>query len=62
MKWGTEPWKPSGSRRVIRKFIFFPTQLRNHQDVLEWRWLEVAYIGQWLGASGTWWCDTWEER
>jgi hypothetical protein len=44
-----------GSHRFTRKFLIFPTTLRNDEDRMETRWLEWAYIAQTRTHSG--WID-----
>lgn len=45
-----------GDQRVRRAFLWFPRYFDG-----QWRWLEVAALNEWLGASGIWWAEHWAE-
>jgi hypothetical protein len=49
------------TNRIIKRFLWFPTQIQQVNDVKEYRWLEWIEVEQnrYIGTSG--WSD-WKDR
>lgn len=56
MQWKDRQPKP-GTKRVVRKFAWWPIRLQTPTNWGDWIWLEFYYVNQvywWASLSGEW--------